>query len=595
MKTNKQKTLVVVESPTKARKLAEYLGDGYTILASKGHIVDLAKGGKHKLGIDIDKDFKPHYVILDDQVHTLQAIMDAAKQAKMVILCSDPDREGEAISYHIAQRLSDFGVPIIRAEIHEITKKGVLAGLKETREIDMKLFAAQECRRLLDRLVGFMASPFLMQYYGPSLSAGRVQSVITRMIVDREEEITTFKPEEYYNIHAQLAKGVQSFVAKYEGKINNEETAKQIKEELKKSLYVVSSVEASEEKRKPFPPLITAKLQQIMSKRFGMNSSRTMSAAQSLYENGHITYHRTDSTRVSDDAIKDVRAWLKDNGYDIPKSANRYKNSNDAQNAHEAIRPTDITNAPSTMSFLSDDEKQVYEIIWQYFLASQMMPAIYNTLKVSISLKDNQKHTLIASGKALKYKGFLEMLGVIDNNSIDIPSLTVGDELKLSGEKPVSVEKKQTQPPPRFSEHSLIETLEKKNIGRPATYATLLDTITSRGYVEKDNVYRPTELGKKITEELVKWFGFLNYDYTAKLEMELDQIAEGKIDRTDMLKSFYKTFSKQLKNAYMGHGSRPCPKCDGFLKEIKLPNGNRFFGCFRWPHCSYTENIENVA
>lgn len=590
-----KKILVIVESPHKATTIKKYLGDNYTIVASKGHIVDLAKGGRHGMGIDINNNFKPHYIILDDKVETLQMIMDAAKESDEIIICSDADREGEMIGQQISHRLKDFGKPISRAEIHEITKRGVLEGLKNLRDINMNLVRAQEGRRILDRIVGFSASPFLMNYFGSKLSAGRVQSVITRLIIDREQEIQTFKPEEYFTIQAMLAKDIKSFVAKYEGKINNKETAAQIRSELENKLakYVVVEVNKAEEKKKPFPPLITSKLQQVMSKQYKINSQKTMAAAQNLYESGLITYHRTDSVRISEDATKECRSWLKDNHYDLPKSSNRYKNKNASQNAHEAIRPTNINDTPDTIG-LFGDEKQVYEAIWKYFVASQMKEAIYDTLKVVIQVKGT-KHKLVASGKALKYKGFLEILGTTDDDTIDIPNLNVGDILVLFGEKPIDMQKKQTQPPPRFSEASLIKTLEDKEIGRPSTYATLLSTITTRGYVEaQNNVFHPTELGKQITEELVKYFSFLEFDYTAKLELALDDIAEGKLDHIQMLKEFYNTFKVELKKAYINHGAKPCKKCDGMLRKITSKKGDVFFGCNRFPNCSYTEKADTV-
>lgn len=442
MKT--EKTLIIVESPTKARSIQKYVGDNYIVVSCKGHIVDLAKHGKHGIGIDIDHNFKPHYIILDHQVDTLQMIMDETKKCSNILLVSDPDREGEAIAYHLAQRLKDFGKPIKRAEIHEITKKGIIEALKITREIDMAVVHAQEGRRILDRIVGFMASPFLMSVFGTNtLSAGRVQSVITRMIVDREQEINAFVPEEYWNIQAQLFNGHDSFVAKYEPHIANQVEAKKITDILStQSHFIVTSVEAAEEKKKPFPPLITAKLQQIMSKRFGIDASRTMAAAQSLYENGLITYMRTDSVRISDDAIKSARKYLKDNNFDTPKSANHYKTKNSAQDAHECIRPTDSTNHPDQCDLAVSDEKNVYDIIWRYFHASQMMPAIYDTLKVTIQLEGYPQHILVASGKALKYQGFLKMLGAQDDSKIEIPLLTVGDRLSLfDGAKSISSEK----------------------------------------------------------------------------------------------------------------------------------------------------------
>lgn len=590
------KTLIIVESPSKAHKIQSFLDDSYIVIASKGHIVDLAKGGKHGMGIDLTNNFKPHYVILDDKVNTLQSIMNAAKQCEKIILMPDQDREGEAIGYHLATRLEQMNKPISRAETSEITKNAVLEALKNTREINMSLVRAQEGRRILDRIVGFSASPFLMQYFGPNLSAGRVQSVITKMVVEREQEIENFIPEEYFIIQARLSNDIQSFTAKYEGKINNKNTANKIKLELEDKLaeYFVSNVEATEEKKKPYPPIITARLQQIMSKQFKISATRTMAAAQNLYEQGIITYHRTDSVRVSDEALKSVRSWLKENNFDIPKIANNFKNKETSQAAHEAIRPTDISNSGEMLNLIGD-EKDVYDVIWKYFVASQMKPAIYNTLKVSIKIKNNINHTLIASGKALKYKGFLEIFGTNDSSLIDIPNLNKNDRLSLIGDKAITVERKQTQPPSRYSEASLIEILEKKAIGRPSTYATLLSTITTRNYVlQNNNIFYPTELGKNITNELIKWFSFLEYDYTAKLEMELDKIADGELDYIKMLTDFYSTFKEELKKAYISKGSTPCNKCDGMMRELTNKKGERFLACNRYPNCKNTTNIQKV-
>jgi DNA topoisomerase-1 len=331
-----------------------------------------------------------------------------------------------------------------------------------------------------------------------------------------------------------------------------------------------------------------------MSKHHKMSATRSMAAAQSLYEASHITYMRTDSVRVSDDATKSLRSWLKDHSYDLPKSINTFKNKSAAQDAHEAIRPTEVCDTPEMMNNLSQDEQQVYQVIWKYFVASQMKPAIFDTLKVGVQLK-SKEHTFIASGKALKYKGFLEILGVSDLGSIDIPALIVGDEVMLCGDNPIVVERKQTQPPSRYSEASLIETLEKKEIGRPSTYATLLSTITTRNYVEQNgSIFYPTELGKTITQELVKWFSFLEYDYTAKLELQLDKIAEGQLDYISMLKDFYMAFHQELINAYTSHGSPICDKCGGFMREITAKNGQKFYGCGNYPRCYSTKNIDTM-
>ena len=550
------------------------------------------------LGVDVSKDFRPRYVIIPDQVATVEMLMKEVEQVDQVLLCSDPDREGEAISFHLFQRLADIGRPMKRITMNEITKKGVAEALKHPRDIDMQLVHSQEARRILDRLVGFMASPFLMRYFGNNLSAGRVQSVVSRMIVDREREIEAFVPEEYWVIQANL-KDVSDtpFVAKYDGKVSTKEKATKIKGELSRAStkYFVKSVEASEEKKKAPPPLITAKLQQVMSKGFGISADRTMKAAQSLYERSFITYMRTDSVRANPDAIKEVRQWIKDNGYAVPKSANAFKNKDAAQDAHECIRPTDLSVEADQFS---GDEAAVYDVIRKHFIASQMTPAIYNTLKLSIRATyaiteehDKQYHTLKASGKAIKDKGWLSMFKV-DAGQIDIPNLSKDEEVFLAGKTPITAEQKHTQPPPRYSEAHLIDTLDKKNIGRPSTFAELLSKITTRNYVERDgNVFRPTELGKKITDELVKYFAFMDVGYSAELEQKLDLIASGKTDHIQMLREFYAPFQTELNKAYAGHGAIECDKCGRPMLERDGKNG-KFLGCTAYPGCKNTKNIE---
>lgn len=587
------KTLLIVESPTKARKIQEYLGNDYIVLASMGHIADLASG-KQGLGVDIEKDFRPRYVLLDDKIQTLTDIMKAAEDCDQILLAPDPDREGEAIAQHLWSRLEDLRKPIKRVVFNEITKKAIAEALKHPRDIDLPLFRSQEARRILDRLVGFMASPFLMNFFGSGLSAGRVQSVVTKMVVDREREIEAFKPEEYWVIQAALATTTDdNFTAKYEPRVTSATEAQQIKTELQAGSFFVLDVDASEEKKKPNPPLITAKLQQLMSKQYGMSPDRTMKAAQSLYENGHITYMRTDSIRVSDEALKDARDWLKANGHSVPKTANRFKNKDAAQDAHECIRPTDLDVGVDGWGMNDPDEKQVYEVIWRHFLASQMNPAIYNTLKVTIGVRDNPKHTLKASGKALKSEGFLTILGIKDDSKIEIPNLIQNEFLVLFGKDPITIEQRFTQPPARYSEAHLIETLEKKNIGRPATFAELLSKITLRNYVERrGTVFYPTDLGKQITDELTKFFSFMRYNYTAEMEDKLDQIATGKVDHLQMLKDFFGPFQKELHSAYFDHNSEICPKCQGPMTLRTAGNGNQFYSCIRYPSCRGSKSVD---
>jgi DNA topoisomerase-1 len=593
------KTLVIVESPSKATHIQEYLGKDYIVMASKGHITDLAKGGRHGLGVDVENNFKPHYVLMEDKLDILDALLAASKKVDQIYVASDPDREGEAIAWHLADRLSDTGKPIKRIVFNEIKKSKVQKAVKEPREIDINLFHSQEARRILDRLVGFTASPFLMNFFGnkPPLSAGRVQSVVTRMVIDREREIEAFVPEDFWTIQVKLSNATDSFMTKYSGKLVDQASADAAKIALNNPDYVVSEVVAAPESKYPQPPMVTSTLQRIMSKEHSFSADRTMKAAQSLYESGYCTYIRTDSVRVGDEALAEVRQWLIDNKYVVPAKAYAYKNKDASQDAHECIRPSDLTLLPgSNYAIIDPDEKLVYETIWKNFVASQMMPAIYNTLKVTAHVKGNKSAEVKASGKALSSSGYLSILGIVDDSKIEIPNLKVGEALKLADNRSVRVEKKQTQPPPRFSEDKLIKELVNRNIGRPATYADLLTRITGRNYVEKKgNVYHATSLGKTITDELNKYFSFMDYNYTAKMERQLDEIESGKVNHIDMLKKFFPNFKQELDRAYIGHGSPMCEKCGSPMSTRKAKNGESFFGCSAFPKCKNTKPILKQA
>ncbi len=600
------RTLVIVESPAKGAHIQEYLGKDFIVMASKGHITELAKGGKHGLGVNINNNFKPHYVLSDDKIDVLDSLIDAAKKVDQIYVASDPDREGEAIAWHIAQRLADVGKPIKRVVFNEIKKAKVLKAVKEPRDINMDLFHAQEARRILDRLVGFTASPFLMNFFGNNLSAGRVQSVVTRMVIDREREIEAFVPETFWTINVALKApygkyNAASFIAKFTGRPINEKDALDAKSTLDVDPYVVSEVLVDEEIKYPQPPLVTSTLQRIMSKEHSFSADRTMKVAQSLYENGYCTYIRTDSVRVGDEALAEVRKWIEDKKFDLPKKPYSYKNKSASQDAHECIRPSDLTLDPNNNYAMVDpDEKLVYETIWKYFIASQMMPATYNTLKITAHIQGDKTHEVKASGKALKNKGFLEILNVQDDSKIDIPQLVVGDVLMRSCKNAVKLEKKQTQPPPRYSEDKLIKELENKNIGRPATYAELLSKITTRNYVEKrGTVFHATDLGKKITDVLSQFFTFMDYDYTAKMEDQLDEIEQGKINHVDMLKKFYPAYKQELEKAYINNGGVICDKCGSPMSTRTAKNsGNKFLACTAYPLCKNTKSldlIKNVA
>lgn len=597
------KTLVIVESPAKAQKIQDYLGKNFIVLASKGHITDLAKGGKFGLGVDIENNFRPRYIISEDKVETVDMLLSAAKKVDQIFVASDPDREGEAIAWHLQERLKDTGKPIKRVVFNEIKKSKIQQAIQNPRDVDINLFHSQEARRILDRLVGFMASPFLMNTMGPKLSAGRVQSVVTRMVIDREREIEAFVPEEFWTISVSLAPATNvklGFQTKFDGRPTNEAVAKSVRDSLNAEPYIVSEVISNEEFKYPQPPLVTSTLQRIMSKEHGFSADRTMKAAQALYENGYCTYIRTDSVRVGDEALEEVRKWISDKKLGLPKKSYAYKNKDAAQDAHECIRPSDLSLEPdNNYAMVNPDEKLVYEVIWKQFIASQMLPAVYDTVKVTAHVQGNLTHKVKASGKALKSKGFLEILDVNDDSKIDIPSLKVGEILKLFGKKPIVMEKRQTQPPPRYSEDKLIKELVNKNIGRPATYAELLSKITTRNYVEKrGSVFHATDLGKTITDELLKFFTFMDYDYTAKMERQLDEIEGGKVNHTDMLKKFFPEFKKELDRAYLKHGGVLCDKCDSPMTTRTTKTGEKFLGCSGYPRCKNTKNIvvtQNVA
>ncbi len=584
--------LIIVESPTKASKIQEFLGKGYIVAACKGHIADLAKGGKFGLGVDINNNFKPRYVLMEEKLSTLDNLINLGKQCDIIYLGSDPDIEGTAIAWHLQQRLQDLNKPIKRIVFNQISKPALLKALKNAGDIDMNIVHSQEGRRILDRIVGFTASPFLMNFFGNNLSSGRVQSVLTRIIIDREREIEKFVPQDFWTIQVPLIKDKVEFFTKYPNKINDLNTANALFSKLnnKNDEFIVSEVLAEEEKKSPPAPLITATLQRLMSKS-GISPDKTMKAAQNLFECGFITYHRTDAPVTSEEGLKELKEYLVTNNLAFPKKFNVFKAKASAQEAHECIRPIDLNIIPeSNFAIIDPDEKAVYKAIWQYFIASQMMPAIYSTLRVTAYLKSDKKIEVKASGKSLKSKGFLEILEINDTSKIDIPNLVVGDVLQLSNS--AKLEKKQTQPLPRFSEDKLIKELEDRGIGRPSTYAELLNKVTTRNYVEKrGTVYHPTDLGKKITDVLAHSFSFMNYDYTANLESQLDEIASGKLTHTDMLKNFYAGYKKELDSAYLKQGGTLCHKCGNAMVVRTAKTGNKFLSCSLFPKCRTAKNL----
>lgn len=592
--------LIIVESPSKAKKIQEYVGDDYVVLASFGHICDLAKGGKFGIGVDTNNNFKPHYLLMKDKIETLNNIINAADKSELILLAADPDREGEAIAYHLYKYLLSTNKPIKRIKFGEITKNTVLKSIKNMQDIDLNLVKSQEARRILDRIVGFLVSPYLINHYGPNLSAGRVQSVAVRMITDREKEIESFKPDEFWNIFAKFKKqdGCE-FLTKFNGRPKIKTEVDNIINNIKKQdEFYVSSIAKQDKKEKPPPPLTTAALQQYMAKEYSFEPDRTMKAAQNLYENGFCTYIRTDSTRSSEDSIESVREWLINNKFDIPKKHNKYETKSSAQDAHECIRPTSMKNDLNN-SILSGDDKNVYKAIWEHFIASQMNHAIWNTLNVLVHARADKKIAFNVSGKALSYKGYLEIFGPVDPGKIEIPNMVEGEILNLVNNS-IKSEQKFTKPLPRFNDASILKELENRQIGRPATYAEIIKKISNRNYVEKSgNTYRPTDLGKKITNILVNLFKFMEYDYTSNLEKQLDDIADGRIDSINMLNSFFIPFKSKLDEAYKNMGGSTCDKCGGqMITRINSKDKTKFISCNMYPRCRnskpFSERVINT-
>ncbi|MBS3905121.1 MAG: type I DNA topoisomerase [Simkania sp.] len=628
------KALIIVESPTKIKTLKKFLGSGYIFESSVGHIRDLPARG---FGIDIEHDFEPQYQILEDKKDVIQRLQKAAKQADIVYLAPDPDREGEAIAWHIASILPP-GTKYKRTTFNSITKEAVLEALKHPRAIDQPLVDAQQARRLLDRIVGYKISPILTRRVQGArdggLSAGRVQSVALKLVVDREQEIETFKPVEYWNLGSLLQGNPKdrSFQAtlysvdnkrvdkeKQEGKeiftIPNATTAAQIVERLKKARYTVHSLEKKEKRRNPVPPFITSTLQQEASRYYGFSASRTMSIAQSLYEGvdlgqegpeGLITYMRTDSVRAAPEAIEAARHYIvKEFGKDyLPSDPRFFATKKGAQDAHEAIRPTHLHYAPDQIkNFLTADQYKLYLLIWRRFIASQMNPAVYDT--VSCDIHTDQQLVLRATGSMIKFRGFLavyeEKQDHLESESQDdtnklLPPLEEGQTLKLLE---VTSEQAFTRPPPRYTEASLIKELEKSGIGRPSTYTAIMSKIQSRDYTTKEKgTLRPTELGKVIARMLEDNFGMImNISFTAAMEDDLEQVEEGKTQWKDLIRLFWKDFIPYVDTAEKeAHVPKimtdiDCPQCGHKLQKI-WSRQKYFYGCSNYPECKYTVPLE---
>ena len=611
-------SLVIVESPAKARTIAKYLGRGYEVEASLGHIKDLPKS---TLGVDIANDFATDYIVIPGKEKVLARLKKLAKSADKVYLAPDPDREGEAIAAHLAEELGDgkrrkkAGEDRIRrVTFNEITKRAVQDAFQHARGIDWNLVDAQQTRRVLDRLVGYQVSPLLWDKVRRGLSAGRVQTVALRMIVEREREIKAFDKKEYWTIDAHLQPAKPpAFDARFVGigdektEIPNEEESKKIVEALRNAAWTVRSVEKRERRRSPAPPFTTSKFQQDASRKLRFSVKRSMMIAQRLYEGvdlgeegtvGLITYMRTDSVRVSNDALAEVREYVgREYGPQyLPESPNVYKSKKEAQEAHEAIRPTSVLRHPEAVKqYLKEDEYKVYKLIWQRFTASQMNPAVFDQTSVDIEARvDGTAYLFRVTGSVLKFDGFLKVYEEAKEGKDEedealrhkLPPLEAGQKLTLKDLKP---EQHFTEPPPRFNEASLVKELEERGIGRPSTYAAIISTIQERQYVQKlGGKFVPTEIGLVVTDLLVENFkDIFNFQYTARLEEELDEIEEGKEKWTDALGDFYKKFQKDLRYAekHMENIKRmekptdeKCERCGAPL-VIKWGKHGSFYAC----------------
>ena len=616
-----KKSLVIVESPAKATTINKYLGKDYVVKASLGHVKDLPKS---KLGVDPENDFQPVYEQIKGKEKVIKELKTAAKSASRILLAADPDREGEAICQHLKEILDDDKVEIYRVLFNEITPKAIKFAVENPGRINQKVVDAQQARRILDRLVGYQVSPLLWDKVRRGISAGRVQTVALRLIVEREREVLAFKPEEYWSITARLEghepPAFDAKLAKIKGKtaeVANQEQADHILKSLEGATFGVDSVVTKEKKRYPVPPFTTSKLQQEAARKLRFTVKKTMMLSQRLYEGielggeegriGLITYMRTDSTRISDDAMQMVRSYVSDvyTGPYLPEKPVIYKSKKDAQDAHEAIRPTFVGRTPDDLKpFLSEDEYKLYRLIWTRFVASQMNPAVYDQTSVEITAKD---YLFRASGRVLKFDGFLKVYEETrdedaktpeDEEDITLPVLAQGETLSSLG---ITPRQHFTEPPPRFTEASLVKMLEEKGIGRPSTYATILTTIQDREYVLKEQgKFRPTELGTVVTDMLVRHFEeIFDIQYTARMEEELDEVEEGKLTWVEALDEFYKKFQKDLKKASKNMENlkkqeiptdQVCEKCGSPMVQ-KWGQFGSFLACSAYPECKNTKEI----
>jgi len=628
--------LIIVESPTKARTLSRFLGDGYRVEATMGHIKDLPKS---TLGVDIKKNFKPEYLSVEKRAKTVKDLQKEAKKAKIILIATDPDREGEAIAQHVYEVLLENGEAKTKSKktaskiskdqfkrivFHEITKEAVEEAIANPRKIDGNLVEAQVARRVLDRLVGYKLSPLLWKKVRRGLSAGRVQSVTVRLIVEKEREIEAFKSVEFWEIFSEI-KGKRQEVkepfivklAKINGKnaeVKNKEQAEGVVSDLQKTDYKVNDVQKKEVRKNPYPPFTTSTMSQVAARLFGWSAKRTMSVAQKLYEEGLITYHRTDSTNIAPAAITKVRDYItKSYGKDyLPEKPRFYKTSSKvAQEAHEAIRPTDINT-----SFKMQDGKfgregeKLYELIWKRFVACQMNPSVYDETKVEVlasHLESEEKkdvYTLRTSGQVMKFDGWRRVMPLKVTEGEDVqklPDVVKDDSLDLI--KVIS-EQKFTQPPARFNEASLIKTLEKLGIGRPSTYAPIISTIQLRQYVQKDEgKFSPTNVGIAVNDFLMANFpDVFDYSFTAEMESDLDKVANGEAKWQEELKTFWGPFAGKLATVEKDAKrvkieaeklGKKCPDCEKGEQVIRIGRFGKFISCSLFPDCKFTAKYED--
>jgi DNA topoisomerase-1 len=614
------KSLVIVESPAKAKTIEQYLGKKYMVKASIGHVVDLPKS---QFGVDVKNGFKPKYIKIRGKAKLINELKESAKKADLVFLATDPDREGEAISWHLANTLELKNNQYKRIEFHEITKKAVENSLNNARDIDLNRVNAQQARRILDRIVGYELSPLLWKKVRRGLSAGRVQSVAVRLICAREQEIREFQPEEFWNItgnfltlkrekfHAKLATFNKKKV-----ELKNETEATAIKSKLRNSQFTIAEVKKKERLRYPAPPFITSSLQQEAARKLGFGARKTMIVAQQLYEGlelgdegtqGLISYMRTDSVRVSEEAQAEARIVIKERygSKFLPETAPVYKvKAIGAQEAHEAIRPTKVSRTPEQVkTFLSRDQFRLYQLVWSRFLASQIQPAVFDTVTADIEASG---YIFRANGSVIKFPGFLEVYqeGKDDENQESeerLPELIEGDSVSL---ETLDLTQHFTQPPPRYTEATLIKTLEEKGIGRPSTYAPTIDTILKRNYVViEEKRFLPTDLGQIVVELLKQKFSqIIDYDFTAEMEEKLDKIAEGGLDWVKVIGDFYDPFNQEVQKAGadiervevpVEESDEKCDKC-GRMMVYKYGRFGKFLACPGYPECKNTKPVRKT-